>query len=779
MSNRAFTRINDRSVFLRYEIAVLLVAAAASLRLIFLGALGNHVPYAAFYPAVTIAALFCGVGPGLLAGLLSSLAAWFLWVEPEFSAGDSSGALALLALVLNSIIVSLVCGAFHRAYARAEDIETKMRIAAEREQADESIRAIKVRFDQLAEQTRTLIWEVNAEGLYTHISPASEAVIGYRPEEVAGCMHFYDLHPESGRQSFKKAALKVFKRREPFQNLENAIQAKDGRIIWVSTSGVPLVNDDGTLKGYWGTDTDITDRKRAENDLIGSEERLHAALDQGREGVVIAVAADAAEIVYWNPAARAMHGVVSAGGEHITIEEILKKFQLLAPDRSRLLPFEEWPIPRIIRGESVQNLELRLRHTESGRERLISHSGTMLETASGEHLIFLFLHDLTAQREAEDALLEASRKKDEFLAVLAHELRNPMAAISAAAAVMSRPEISADKLLLARDALARRVTQLGRLIDDLLDVSRIARGKIELRKEHLDLELAIVRAVDSSKSFFDDRGQQLAVRILDPLPVYGDPVRLEQIVSNLLTNASRYSNEGQETTLTALREGSEAVVRVKDSGIGIPAFLLPRLFEPFMQAENSLERTKGGLGLGLAIVKNLCELHGGKASAKSEGEGRGSEFEIRLPIGEAHSRGSFEEKKISKLRALNILVAEDHLDTAMMMASVYESEGHTVEIAGDGPSAVRKAVSMKPDVILLDIGLPGFSGYQVAEDVRRAGLTDTLIIAVTGYGQEQDIKRAQEAGIDEHLLKPVDLERLRSLFSRCEDRKKTLHAVDA
>lgn len=424
---------------------------------------------------------------------------------------------------------------------------------------------------------------------------------------------------------------------------------------------------------------------------------------------------------------------------------------------------EECPIARIIRGEGVSNMELRLRCPD-GKESLISNSGVRLDTASGGHLIFLFLHDLTAQRQAEAALLEADRRKDEFLAILGHELRNPMAAISAAANVMSHPGMSPEKVDFARTALTQRMKQLGRLVDDLLDVSRIAKGKIELRKEDFDLAIAIARSAESTKHLFDDRKQQLVVRVCDPLPVFGDPMRLEQIVSNLLTNASRYSGEGTETTLTAWRDGSEAAIRVKDNGIGIPSSLLPKLFEPFMQAESRLQGKKGGLGLGLAIVKSLCELHGGRVSVKSEGEGRGSEFEVRFPIGKEHlCHAYFKDKKI--IGTLDILIVEDNADTAAMLASKYEAEGHNVETAGDGLSAVEKAVKMRPNVILLDIGLPQLDGYEVASRVRQAGLLDTLIIAVTAYGQEQDLRRAYDAGIDEHLLKPFDDERLHALLS--------------
>ena len=398
---------------------------------------------------------------------------------------------------------------------------------------------------------------------------------------------------------------------------------------------------------------------------------------------------------------------------------------------------------------------------KDGRTRIVEVSSTRIGSSQ-----LVLLNDITEHIESELALKEADKRKDAFIAMLAHELRNPMAAISAAAMLMSMPGVKEDKAALARDSIKRRVRQLSRLVDDLLDVSRITTGKTELRRESLNLETVIAHAVEASKSFFDDRGQRLVVRVMNRLPVFGDAVRLEQAILNLLTNASRYSDEGQTAFLTAEREGAYAVIRVRDEGVGIAPSLLPRIFEPFTQADTSLERTKGGLGLGLTIVKNLCELHGGSVTARSDGEGKGSEFEIRLPISESLGPPGAVAQKERLPSQLRILIAEDHEDTAMMMGEMLEADGHTVVgRAADGPAAVEAALRTKPDVMLLDLGMPGFSGYEVARRVREGGLADTLIVAITGYGQEQDVRRGREVGINEHLLKPVDYQKLEILLA--------------
>ncbi len=406
------------------------------------------------------------------------------------------------------------------------------------------------------------------------------------------------------------------------------------------------------------------------------------------------------------------------------------------------------------------------RHRER-LEELVEERTARLESANAQLQI-----EIAERKQAEEALKNIDHRKDEFLAMLAHELRNPMAAIGAAANLLLRPSLKPEKVEAAKVALKQRVTQMARLVDDLLDISRISRGAIELKKENVELEAVIARAVEAARAHFEERGQELIVRVSDKLPIFGDPVRLEQIVMNLLTNASRYSEKGQQIDLLAYREGGEAVVRVRDRGVGISPELLPRIFEPFSQGERTIARERGGLGLGLTIVKRLCELHSGSVCARSDGEGKGSEFEIRLPAGTGYSIADENEKHMQAAEApLRILLVEDHADTAFMQASILELEGHVLETANNGPSAVEMAVKMKPDVMLLDIGLPGFDGYEVARRVRNAGLTDMVIIAISGYGQTRDVIRAHEAGIDHHLLKPVEDEKLRALLSGTRERK--------
>ena len=383
--------------------------------------------------------------------------------------------------------------------------------------------------------------------------------------------------------------------------------------------------------------------------------------------------------------------------------------------------------------------------------------------------------DISERKRGEQLLKDADRKKDEFLAMLAHELRNPMAAISSAATLLSMANVAEEQCAYAKDVLKNRVKQLSRLVDDMLDVSRIIRGKTQLHKQEFDVCLAVEGAVEATKTFFEERKHTLTVEILDPLPIYGDPVRLEQVLNNFLTNAARYTNDGGRISLVARAEDGEAVISVKDDGIGISPALLPRIFDLFGQGDDSLHRTSGGLGIGLTLVKKLVELHGGSVTVISEGEGKGSEFIVKLPLGKKPPRTEPRHEERSNLPGLFILLAEDNKDTALLTAELLKQDKHDVDVAFDGPTALELGLQQQYDVILLDLGLPGMNGFDVAAKLRKQKTTNQpLIIAVSGYGQDHDLERATESGIDYHLLKPVDYSKLAKLLELRQGKGKRL-----
>ncbi len=388
--------------------------------------------------------------------------------------------------------------------------------------------------------------------------------------------------------------------------------------------------------------------------------------------------------------------------------------------------------------------------------------------------VFVEGYDVTARKRAEDALRAADRRKDEFLATLAHELRNPLAPIRHAARISKMPRATDAQVKWSQDVIDRQVEHMARLLDDLLEVSRITRGKLELRKERLVLQDCLIAAVETGRPLIEGHGHEVALD-LPPEPVHidADPVRVAQIFSNLLTNAAKYTDRGGRIRVRAAVDGDDAIVRVQDNGIGIAPELLSQLFEMFSQATSALDRSEGGLGIGLALTRGLVALHGGTIEAKSRGLGMGSEFVVRLPLVD-RARDAVRASPGAPPAAsadrspLRILVADDNRDSADGCAMLLEMAGHEVRTAYSGPDALALAAELRSHVALLDIGMPGMNGYEVAHAIRAAEWgRDVLLVAVTGWGQEEDRRRATAAGFDHHCVKPIDLDSLGPLLARC------------
>jgi signal transduction histidine kinase len=419
--------------------------------------------------------------------------------------------------------------------------------------------------------------------------------------------------------------------------------------------------------------------------------------------------------------------------------------------------------------QAFRGMAAEVAESEASLRRSAEATRVLYEQArrSGEEIRLLNegLELRIAERTAElaranDALREADRGKDEFLAMLSHELRNPLAPVRNALQVLKMPGVDAAMARDARELMERQLQQMVRLVDDLLDVSRILRGRIELRKESLDLAAVFARAVETARPRLDARGQELTVTLPSrPLRLEGDLVRLAQVVGNLLVNAAKYSDKPGRVWLTGERDGGEAVIRVRDSGVGIPPEQLPRIFDLFAQGERSLARSQGGLGIGLTLVRRLAQMHGGSVSASSPGAGQGSEFVVRLPAlpGEpARKEAPAEEPLQAASQPRRVLVVDDNVDAAESAAMLLRYLGHEVEVAYEGPSALGAVSAFRPEVVLLDIGLPGMSGYDVARELRERPEGKGLVLAaVTGYGQEEDRRRSREAGFDCHLTKPL------------------------
>jgi PAS domain S-box-containing protein len=377
--------------------------------------------------------------------------------------------------------------------------------------------------------------------------------------------------------------------------------------------------------------------------------------------------------------------------------------------------------------------------------------------------------DIHDHKLAEEALREADRRKDDFLAVLAHELRNPLAPIRNAIAILGKKDNLDPEVAWSREVIDRQVDQLTRLVDDLLDIGRISRGRLALRKERVALERVVDMALETSRPHINAAGHRLSVILPAEAAVLdADPARLAQVFANLLNNAARYTPPEGSISLTAAVEGSEAVVSVEDNGIGFGPEAAARLFEPFSPLTSASGRAHGGLGLGLSLVQGIVALHGGKVEGRSEGPGHGSQFVVRLPLALGAQQAVHAPRAAAAPMAAagrRILVADDNKDTADSLQRVLQLYGYDVRVAYDGASALRLGAAFRPEVAVLDIGMPGANGYEVAREIRKQQGPQIKLVALTGWGQEGDRRRAMEAGFDFHLTKPVDPGTLNDLLS--------------
>jgi signal transduction histidine kinase len=447
-----------------------------------------------------------------------------------------------------------------------------------------------------------------------------------------------------------------------------------------------------------------------------------------------------------------------------------------------------WSLPEVVRDYQILRLVI-LDHLEDTLDRPLAYReamaiGLYLDDAIAasidryvrhreEHLRRLEEERGRQAREAEaearrqtDALRAADRRKNEFLATLAHELRNPLAPLLNGVAVLQLHPTTDPTVLQVRDLFDRQVRHMARLVDDLLDVSRIAQGKIELRKECVSVAAVVAQALPACDVLIKSRGHQLDVTLPDEhLWIEGDPARLVQVVVNLLNNAAKYTEPGGHIRLTAERDGGQAILRVRDTGIGISAEVLPHIFDLFTQGEWNGDRAEGGLGIGLTLVRRLVELHGGSIAAHSAGRGQGSEFTVRLPLCDATAGGAEPGAAGPAAAVRHVLIIEDNADGRESLRTLLKLLGHRVEVAASGLEGVEAALTNRPELALIDIGLPDLDGFQVAEQVRAALGSAIVLVALTGHGQPEDRRRAHEAGFNAHLVKPVQLEALQKVLA--------------
>ena len=633
-----------------------------------------------------------------------------------------------------------------------EDITARQRAEREREQSEQRTRIV-------LESITDAFFAVDRGWRFSYVNPQAERLLDRKPGDLLGQV-IWDVYPGLFGSEFEQAY-----RRAATERVTQSVTAYyPDHDRWYEAHVYPA--PDGGISIYF---QDVSDRKCAEAEV----DRLREASDQQRRIYETALSNSAdfnyvfdlrGRFVYINKALLDLWGKL--------LHEAVGKnfFELDYPhDLAARLQRQ---IQEVI--DAKQPVKDETPYTSAVGERQYEYIFVPVLAVDGSvEAVAGSTRDITDRKRVEQALRDADRRKDEFLATLAHELRNPLAPIRNSLQILKMPRLDAATVERSREMMERQVHHLVRLVDDLLDVSRVMRGKIELRKERVELATVVAQAVETVQPLVEAQGHELTVNLPpESLPLDADPVRLAQVVGNLLTNAAKYTEAKGRIWLSAQRQGDEALLRVRDTGIGIAPDMLPHVFELFVQADHSSTKAQGGLGIGLTLVKNLVEMHHGTVEAHSTGLGAGCEFVVRLPLTLQEERQRIKEdngkapKEPSRSSDHRLLVIDDNVDAAESLAMLLRLKGHEVRVAHDGPSGLKLATSYRPDMVFLDIGMPGMDGYEVARRLRQLpGLDNVRLAALTGWGQQEDRRRTAEAGFDNHLVKPAELEALERLLA--------------
>lgn len=670
----------------------------------------------------------------------------------------------------------------------------------ERKHAEEA----RARLAAIVESSDDAIVSKTLEGRIVSWNRGAERLFGYAAAEAIGLPITTIIPPD--RLEEERLIIERLRRGERVEHYETIRLTKQGHPVEISVTISPVLDADGRVIGASKIARDITARRKAEQTtrfLSFASAALAELTDYEsalRKVAALAVPffADWCSIDILEPEGnlRRMAVTHSEPGKVQFIKQFNRRYPPRLSDpfgvgRVTTTGRPEWSAEitdDVLRAMARDDEHLRLIRAMRLKSYIcvpLKSRGKVLGTVSFVTAESARSYDLQDLRAAEDlahraviaienasllaALRETDRRKDEFLAILAHELRNPLSPIRNAVEILRAQGPLPPEIEWSRDIIDRQVSQLTRLVDDLLDVSRITRGKIELRRERVELATAVNQAVEASRPLIDDHAHQLVVEMPHtPVFLYADTTRLSQVLSNLLNNAAKYMDRGGRIRLAIDADKEQVTIRVADTGIGISREMLPRIFEMFTQADRSLERTEGGLGIGLTLVQRLVELHGGTVEAHSAGPGQGSEFIVRLPIAEApgpvRESTSASDSSPAASTQRRILIVDDNQDAARSLSLLLRSLGHEVFTAFDGLAAVDAAVELRPQVAIMDIGLPGLNGYEAARRICAELGSQIALVALTGWGQEDDRRRARESGFSCHLTKPVDIKQLQTLL---------------
>lgn len=745
-----------------YGLALLALVAAVLFRWWIDPLIGRELPLVTLFAAVAIAVWIGGHRPAIIVAILGYLACAYLFIElrSNFGLSESRHVVGLLAYLFTCAVIIGLGEAMRKAQRQAEMRRELFRVT-------------------IASMGDAVI-TTDKQARITSLNKVAESLTGWTRNESIGepLDQIFRIINEQTRAKAENPVDRSI-RDGVVVGLANhtLLVRKDGSEKPIDDSAAPIRDTNDQVIGCVLIFRDITERRRLEKENAErlAAARFLAAIVESSEDVIVAKSLDGM-IQTWNASAERMFGYSAeeAIGKHISL--------IIPEDR---LDEEREIIARLREGQRVEHFET-VRKRKDAQPIHISLTVSPIRDEAGKVIsASKIARDITDRKEAEEQiydlmaeLKQTDRRKDEFLATLAHELRGPLAPLRNLLEVMKRTDGTKEQLTQYRLTMERQLGHLVRLVDDLIDVSRITRDKIELRQEQVELASVLHQSIEACRPLADSMHHHINLSLpKEPVYLVGDSVRLAQIFSNLLSNSCKYTELGGQIHVTAERQGSDVAVAVQDSGIGIPPDRLDTVFEMFTQYGQPPEKAQGGLGIGLALVKRLVEMHSGSVQAFSEGAGRGSKFVVRLPvlIEARPAPPPPPAMKPAGAASHRILIVDDNADAADSLAILLDSTGYKTFTARDGQEALKEAARLRPDVILLDIGLPRLNGYEVCRRLRLEPWgKNMLIVALTGWGQEADRIKSKEAGFDEHMTKPLDFN---VLMQRLAERE-TIQAGD-
>lgn len=736
-----------------YALSLAALVLALALRWLLDPILGNQLPFVTLFGAVAAAVWAGGYLPSILVTVLGYLVTNPLFMAPRgtFELGSEQRLVGMVAYLFTSSLIIVFGEALRRAQARANQRREVLRVTLQ--------------------SIGDAVITTDLAGRVVSMNAVAEALTGWTAHDALDhpLDQVFRIVNERTREPAESPAIRAL-REGIVVGLANhtVLIRKDGTECPVDDSAAPIRNEAGDPAGCVLIFRDVAAQRKLEQDRENQlhSARLLAAIVESSEDAIISKSLDGV-ILSWNRGAEQLFGYHAdeAVGRHISL--------IIPPER---IAEEDDILAHLRAGRSIEHFETE-RVRSDGASVYVSLTISPLRDDHGRVIgASKIARDITGRRRLEGEreelanhlrqlaadLSEANHRKDQFLALLAHELRNPLAPISNAAHILHGSDGDGATVQAVGGVLFRQVRQLARLVDDLLDASRINRGTIELRKRPIELATAVHQAVEASKAWCDELDHEMTVVLPEePLIVDADTARLTQAIVNLLNNACKFTDRGGRIRVEVARDGQQAVVRVRDNGIGISPEQQARIFDMFTQLDTTLERSRDGLGIGLTLAKSLVEQHAGSVTVRSDGNGSGSEFEVRLPLSDVSPPRADEPVESRPVRHHRILIVDDNVDSAKSLAMLLELGGHEVHTAHSGTDGLALAESLGPNLVLLDIGLPGLNGYEVCRRIRREPWgKDLMIVALTGWGQEEDHSRSRQAGFSAHLVKPVDVSAL-------------------